>query len=91
MPVEQREAVGVPVYAKFMTATVTVSLFAEVTGCGQESADELRRDLATGGFCGNIVEVCCCCDEDDIVLFAKHSLLLLFCCDPSQQRCLFTS
>lgn len=57
MPPAQQLAVGVPVFAKFETATVLATLYAEVSGCGQESVEELRKDLAVGGFCGNIVDV----------------------------------
>lgn len=60
MPNAKKRAAGIPAYAKFVTATVTVSLYAEVSGCRDETSDQLRRDLAAGGFCGNIVEVRCC-------------------------------
>lgn len=57
MPKLQRSRIVVPVQAKFVTATVIVSMFATVTGCGPVSAAELRQDLASGGFCGNVVDV----------------------------------
>ncbi len=54
-----RTAVGIPFRGRFVTAIVAFTFYADVSDCQEGASSEaLRADLAQGGFCGHVIDVC---------------------------------